>query len=525
MKNIPKILLRSYLRRQPQTLRLSQFNYFSRYSWLTDILNELRPELFPKPDVAADAEAALALAPPDQVVLQILDAKIRGQRGTYHVLQWLRSRGTGHLFLGTQVGANQPVVVKEYLLPRRYFNLEEARQRQQAFTSLAGLALADGRLQDSRILAPVEAIADSYSAERCYLVSDQRDGSPTLRHHLARVGALSAMQVRDVLDQVLQSLIFLHLQRFVLPAGQLQNGLVHGNLSLDSLLWVEPSPSAQAVPLPSPQGFIYLCDLARWERLFDPPMVESPPPTVADDLADLGRVAFALLWGREDPSHRPEHKAHWPETDPALRSFILRLLRIEPPFESAVVAREVLRAMPLSVVQSDQAIAVDETLAKKRRIPWWSLGGSLLALVLLGALGWLFWRWWSGREAIAQPRLCCLQDVAAVPSGSFTYTALEGSTWSQIARQGPASQGLPSFNEQLGIDQPGLQLRFIPAGSTESAISAVESGEAAFAVIPWVEDLPLTLAVQVVAYDGLAIVVPFSYSQRQQGLPRTLGAA
>lgn len=53
----------------------------------------------------------------------------------------------------------------------------------------------------------------------------------------------------------------------------------------------------------------------------------------------------------------------------------------------------------------------------------------------------------------------------------------------------------------------------------------MESGEAAFAVIPWVEDLPLTLAVQVVAYDGLAIVVPFSYSQRQQGLPRTLGAA
>ncbi len=518
MKNVPKILLRKYLRFYPQANQLSQFNYLARYSWLGDLLNELRPEFFPPAAAAADGEV-LDTRPPDATVLQILDTKIRGQRGTYHVLQWLRARGAGHLFIGTQVGANQPVVVKEYLLPPRFFNAEEARQRQQAFTSLAGLTLADGRLQDSRILAPLEAIADTYSVERCYLVTDQRDAHLTLRHHLANGGALSAEQVREILDQVLQSLIFLHLQRFVLPAGQLQSGLVHGNISLDSLLWVQQSPPQ------SQQWFVYLCDLALWERLFDPPIVELPIHTVADDLSDLGQVAFRLLVGREDPNHRPNHPEHWPETDPALRTFILRLLRLESPFESAVVAREALRAIPPTVVQSDQAIAVDEAATRKRRIPWVGMGVGVFVLLLLGALGWLFWRWWSGRSAIAQPRLCCLADVAAVPDGEFTYTALDGSTWGQIARQQPATLGLPTFNQQLEADQPDFQLAFQAVGSVADAIAMVESGQADFAVIPWVEDLPPTLAVQVVAYDGLAMVVPFSYSQRRQGLPRSLGGS
>jgi hypothetical protein len=518
MKNIPKILLRRYLRFYPQANQLGQFNYLARYTWLGDLLTELRPEFFPQPEAAATDDDAVEIAPPDPVVLQILDTHIRGQRGTYHVEQWLRARGTGHLFVATQVGANQPVIVKEYLLPSRFFNPEEARQRQQLFTSLAGLTLADGRRQDSRILAPLEAIADTHSLERCYLVTDQRDASATLRHHLAQVGALSAAQVREVLDQVLQSLTFLHLQRFVLPAGQLQSGLVHGNLNLDSLLWVESPPAPQQTQ----QWFVYLCDLALWEQIFDPPTAEILTHTVAQDLRDLGRVAFALLVGRADPERRPENRDHWPDTDPLLRSFILRLLALEPPFGSAVVAREALRAIPPIAVQSDQASAAEVAIVKKRRIAWVGIGVGLLILALLGVAGWWVWRWWSSRAAIAQPRLCCLEDVTAVPPGQFLYTAVEGSTWSQVARQGPATLGLPSFNQQLAEDQPDLQLIFRPTGSTDDAISAVESGQAAFAVIPWVKDLPLTLEVQVVAYDGLAILVPFSYSQRRQGLPRTL---
>ncbi|WP_008309745.1 substrate-binding domain-containing protein [Leptolyngbya sp. PCC 6406] len=513
MKNIPQILLKRYLRSQPTRIRLSQFNFLSRYAWLSDLLKEIQPELFPPEPKAEEVVASPEAELPDESVLQIIDAHIRGQRGTYHVERWIGQRGTGHLFAGMQVGANQPVVVKEFLLPPRFFNDEEATERQQAFTSLAGVKLADGRVQDSRVLAPLEAIADTHTFQRCYLVTDSRDASPTLRQHLSAAGPFSPLQVREVLDQVLQTLIFLHQQRFVLPAGQLQTGLVHGNLSLDSLLWVEQPE----------KFFIYLCDLALWERLFDPPMVKTITHTVAQDLMDLGQVAFALLVGNEPSKQDFTQAQNWPEVDADLRYFIQRLLALAPPFETAAAAREALRALPRPLVVSDTAEPVELAQRRRRRIPWRNLGLGLVGLLLVGAVGWWLWQRWSSRQALAQPRLCCLKDVSAVPEEPFLYTAVEGSTWSQIARQGPTTLGLPSLQEQLAAAQPSFQPVFRPAESLEAAIAAVESQEAAFAVIPLVGDLPYTVATQIIAYDALAVVVPYSYAQRQRGLPRTLG--
>jgi hypothetical protein len=397
MSNIPKIILRRYLGGQSPQARLAQFNYLSRYSWLGDILNELEPELFPK---EAKAEATVEVIPetaPDEVVLQILDTQVRGQRGIYRVDHWLSQRGTGYLFTGTQVGANQPVVVKEFLLPSRLFNEEEAAQRQQAFVGLAGVALADGRVQDSRIMAPLEAIADVHTYERCYLVTDARDASPTLRQYLSTVGPLDNFQVREVLDQSLQSLIFLHQQRFVLPAGQMQTGLVHGNLSLDSLLWVEPSNPQTGQP------FVYLCDLALWENLFVPAAAAPPPHTVAQDLRDLGQVAFWLLLGAERPDTPPTQGESWPDSvDPDLKLFIQRLLALAPPFESAAAAREALRNLPQPPILSDVAgeAAITPT---KRRFPWLGVGIGVIALLLLAGLGWWVWQRWGGRRRSPSP--------------------------------------------------------------------------------------------------------------------------
>jgi hypothetical protein len=521
MKNIPKILLQRYLRRQPHHIRLSQFNYLSRYAWLGDVLREIQPELFP-PEPEPEAEAAAALPDaPEEAVLRILDTRVRGQRGIYHVDQWLSRRGTGYLFTGTQVGANQPVVIKEFLLPARFFNVEEAQQQQKAFEGLAGVTLADGRAQDARILAPLEAIADIHSHERCYLITDARDASPTLRQYLSRVGPLDQMQVREILDQVLQSLTFLHCQRFVLPAGQMQTGLTHGNLSLDSLLWVETLGSAPGPNGPL-QAFVYLCDLALWERLFDPPLTESPPRTVAQDLRDLGQVAFDLLWGGQGAGRNPAQMDAWPEgMDPDLQLFIQRLLALAPPFASAAAAREALRALPVPPLVSDTAGIAAPPLPK-RQIPWFGLGVGLVGLVVMAGLGWLLWQRWGRQTAIAQPHLCCLKDVAAVPEGQYPYTALAGDTWSQIAQEAPSDLGLPSLTERLAQDQPALQLGFQPVGSVEMAIAAVEARQAAFAVIPLLGEVPQTLAVKVIAYDALAFLVPYSYAQRQQGLPRSL---
>ena len=73
--------------------------------------------------------------------------------------------GMGRLYQGVQLADNQPVIVKEYLLPKRYFNHQESFQFKQAFENLGGLSLADGRVQNSRLISPVEAIADRNDEE------------------------------------------------------------------------------------------------------------------------------------------------------------------------------------------------------------------------------------------------------------------------------------------------------------------------------------------------------------------------
>lgn len=515
MKSISKLLLRGYLRARPLDMRMQQYSYLmARFTWLQEPLTELKEELFP-PKPKAPVEEEEVVTAPDEVVLQIINADIRGQLGTYHIEHWLQERGMGHLFKATKTGANQPVVVKEYLLPSRLFNPEEAKQRQQAFSTLAGLSLADGRLSDFRLIAPREAIPDSHSLERCYLVTDAQDASPTLRQVLKVQGVFPAASVRVLLGQVLQTLESLHQQRFVLPAGQVQSGLVHGHINLDTLLWVERQG----------QFFTYVCDLDLWERLFDPPTVESAPRTVPQDLAGLGRVGFALLIGDVKGERDPQDETAWPGDDPDLEYFIRQLLALAPPFETAAAARQALLQLPpiLTPAVRQQPDVDGEQGAR-------SLSKLMMALALLGCLallGVLIWALWFRQRSpavIPEPQQCCLKEVSAVPTGQYVYTALEGGTWSNIVSQATGEQNrLPTLTEQLAIAQPEFQLVYRPTGSYDQAIAAVEARQAAFAVLPLPDtELPSDLTSQIIAYDGLAMIVPFGYSERSQSLPRTL---
>ena len=282
----------------------------------------------------------------------------------------LGRQGNGRLYMAIQLGSNQPVVVKEYLLPQPYFNPAASRQQKTAFKNLAGLSLADGRIQDFRLVQPLDAIADDLQ-ERCYLILDERAAYPTLSRYFSH-GSLTNAEVRWVLNQVLQTLEFLHDQKFRLPSGQTQTGIAHGNLSLHSLLIGsenEPDVSLQsdgiqngglsssnlsngnqASRLLDAACFIYLCDLALWERLFDPVMLNVPPASTAQDLVDLGYVAFYLLAGRTRTATGqlldPRNREHWQTADPFLKGFILRLMGLDVPFESAEVARRELARSP-----------------------------------------------------------------------------------------------------------------------------------------------------------------------------------
>lgn len=536
MKRIPQILLQAYLRQYPINLRLSQFNFLSRYSWLKNVLEDLRPELFPEPEAIAEPPSTITPDVVSETVIHPLVGKIiQGDRGTYKIEQFCGKRGNGLLFAGQQRESQQPVTIKVYLLEEPRYNEREIRERQRAFKSLAGVSLADGRVQDFRVLIPIEAIAGDYhpiatetgQVSYCFLVTEAHDQQPSLAQTLSQ---RSPLEVCDVLDQVLQTLAFLHQQRYLLPSGQTQPGVVHGNLTLNSLLWTNYGDCS----------FTYLTDLAVWERFFTDPgqrwetfSVEVTPESVANDLRAVGLIALSLLNGRVI-STVPESldRAVWQQAPPELEQFIRRLfvLHISTPADTqAELAWQDLLKIRQTLLKGSIKVRVeagtDEPVPEvtRRRSPWLLPLLGVTTLAVLGGVAWLFWMR-PGTTASQRliPLTCCLSEVSALPTGHFAYTAVENGTWSYVLHQNNLLQRKQTLTSALTNAQPNLQLDYQPARSTAEAIARVQSRAADFAVLPLTQPLPIDLDSQTIAYDGIAILVSFSYSERQRGLPEAL---
>ncbi len=509
MKNVVEILLRTSLRRYPLPTRISLFSYLGRYAWLKDVLEELRPELFPAPhEVREITTTETIAAKPSATILGILDrSEIYGRLGRYKVETYLGQRGNGHLFGAIDLASKRPVTVKEFLLSADRFTKTEALQRQSSFQQLAGFQLADGRSQDFRVMQPIEAIADTETQELCFLITDQHDQSPSLRQCLKEWGVLSSSEVRDVLSQILQTLDFLHQQKFSFSTGAIQNGLVHGNLSLDSVLWREHQS----------QFFVYLCDLRLWEQYFDPAALPGRSTQLTldllqQDLNAVGEIGTSLLQGRDRDTtiaiepHLAQvldslQTAKFDSAETARR----QLLKLVPPSPNAIAPLPVSSTQPTS----------------SRTLPL--LGLSLLAL-LIGAWALLSqWRSTEARSSSSPPiSTCCLAEVSAIPAGSFTYTGVKGGTWWFVLQQRNLVQRGQGFTEALALAQPELQLQFAPVAKLDQVLAQVRSTAVDFAVLPLLEDLPKDMMAETIAYDGLAAVVAFSYAERQKGLPTAL---
>lgn len=163
-----------------------------------------------------------------------VQTELRGSLGTYRISEMVRSQGMGRLYQGILLGNSQPVVVKEYLLPKQCFNAVEANQRRIALGQVAKGNLTTPKGREFRLVSPSEIIADPAS-DRVYLIfSGEIALLPTLKQSLKETGAFSASRVRQVLNQTLQSLHFIHTQ----PANfaSVAPGTAHGNLKLDSLV-------------------------------------------------------------------------------------------------------------------------------------------------------------------------------------------------------------------------------------------------------------------------------------------------
>ena len=439
-------------------------------------------------------------------------AEIRGDRGVYRVVGFVRSQGMGRLYKGIQVSDGKPVVIKEYLLPSRCFNAEEAQQRKAIFTRIAGASSVNSEAQDFRLVTPWEAIADS-QGDRCYLITQGKVAAdPNLSQVLRQSGAMSAQQVRDFLGQVLQTLQFLHSQKFRLPSGQVRSGMAHGNLSLENLIVAE-------------NFYIYSCDLADWERIFDPPSSAFTIQDPAADLVALGHIAFYLWLGRavDGTSGRPldPHNLQlWPTTDPALREFLYHLIGLETAFSSAEAARQALLQLP---AVGDGAINTQVTdtkpLQKRQQYLW-----LLLLPILLLVGGGLFWLVWSrfappdeAEEAAFNHLLPSFTDVNTIEAGNYDYTAAKDSTWTTVLGKRPVSDR--QLNEIFSRPRPDIAASF--KYRPQHPITAVDQNneQANFAITSLVNQLPNSFKNEQIAYDGLLVFVP---AYKARNLPAAL---
>ncbi len=563
-----RLLLTRYLLRHPTGLRLKRYQSLTRWQWLKPHLEQVKPHVLPAvSDIATAANAVtpnpIELSSSGVAASGLLDfpggypqyrcaigtplncvrasqasqghsenptcsdcgfpaslpeaAVIFGERGQYRIERHLGQRNIGRQYRAIREGSDVPVTLREYLLPKRYFSAAEQQQRRERFLAHVGMTLADGRTQDLRIILPLEAIAP-VAEERVYLLLPVEAQAPTLNDILMHRSPLSDQAVQKVLSQVLQTLVGLHQQKYTLSLGRTQTGLVHGNIQLTTLLWVERGDD----------WFIYLTDFADWENPFYPQVLDESYARHQDDLKALGTVAFQLLTGTltDRDGHRlsPQLTHHWPAVYPPLKQLILRLLSIEPGFTDAQAAYRAVCQLPPRPLEHRWALPARMAAPVKSR--WWYYVTSVvlgLGLAMLG--GRLLWSILQPRPLEAQntPPACCFEAVGAVPEGRFTYTATTGDGWEALLKRTvfDAQETMP-FIEELSKDQPHVQLAYQSSSSVTEAIEKVRSRQVDFAFLPLVEPIPPDMTADIVAYDGLAVVVAFNYQGRAQGLPDRL---
>lgn len=557
ISSIQQRIFNSYFRQSPAELRQARFDRLYTVALFRPDLDAIRSQWFPPESVQPELDKSSSHSIFDSIYQQYRctqgdplrcretsktlhcetckfptqlpqQSRIAGQLGQYQIEHWIDRQGMARVYAATQTETKQAIALKEYIFPDQYFNSTDRYRQKDTFKRLSGLTLADGRSQDARFLCPIETIADP-TTERCYLIFDDRYHFPTLKAYLSETGAMPAKLVQQILNQILQTLELLHVQRFRLPAGQLQAGMAHGNLRLDTIRVAQQDDSLGLIPPTShasPTLFLYLSDLALWEDLSVPPFIKLPPRTVASDLVAVGQIGFYLLLGGQfDAAGKPFDPGspeHWMNVEPAFKHWLLRSLEIESPFESAAIARQAL----LDLASEQQIAKASAQLAPepKDRMPKWVL--PLLGLVGVMALGVMAWRFLPKAESAATqspeaPAPCCINAVS-IPQGQFKYTAVKNGTWSYVLQQPDLIEQGQTLEAKLKAAQPKLQLALELSDSIDQAVQKVQARTVDFAIAPLPPNQSADLEYQAIAYDGLAVVVAFSYVERQQGLPSQL---
>lgn len=460
---------------------------------------------------------------------------LKSRWNSYTVGDCFQETERTRLYWGTD-RSSESMLIQEYRLFDRDFNLTEIEDRQKAFERLIELNLKISNGPDFRIVKLVDAIVLP-KEHCCYLITKPVSHHTTLAAYLSNHEVLSSQDIRTVLHQVLQTLQFLHEAcRVHFPTGESERGLPHGNLNLNSLL-------IRQLHLNVPHGqqfFVYLTDLALWEHLFYPPTsrrfhekvtkTSQDLGSAAQDLADLGLVGFQLAGGTVSSSRQQPIDL---ETDPAwqelndlpLKQFIERLMGLRSSFRTAEEALLTLRSLSTSQTTPELSASVEaaSTPAQPGRLLSIAL---LLSLGLLGLLGWLSWRKLSTSSLplsfLPSKTLSTLQSIKSVPSViTYGFESDEAREFAQSRALVPDSVTGAEIRQRTLIEEIEnryTELNLIPQNnegvSRERLFEQIKADrvQVGFARLPndtLPNDIPQGLTYTAAARDALTVLVPF----------------
>ena len=456
------------------------------------------------------------------------------------------------LYDGQNTKIKEPVWIYEYLLYESGFQHQTRNSfqehRTRAFLTLIDQNLRLGGDSDFRIVKPKDVMVDMKRQERCYLVTSLIPNSQSLAEYLKLSGAMSYKQVCHVLQQVLQSLQYLHTTyRVHWLQEQSERGLSHANLNLNTL-WIriaEESYDPQIRPF-----FIYLSRFALWEHLFWPtshrrrfPHIPSSPHelgTIKKDLSDLGRIAYALLKGiHVNESFQylevPTNEEEWIQLHQGsrLRAFILRLTGRgrEEAYRSADTALADLRdliekshAPPTKPLKSSIGAKSEQRSANKisRKILFSCI---FLSATLIGVIAASIPIFSSDQEAsklsFCKDSACTIEDISRkYPTPSVNYSIQPGASW--IGAVSPFFIDTLSKRSSWIFSKESWDLSKKSISNRRVLLNFIRDEKISFLLIQGTAANDKGLTQRTIARDGIVFFTVFSDFHRAGNIPRQL---
>lgn len=536
----------------------------SQYRWLIPFVQEelgietLRPEELLAKLRQQEAEEKLGK---EALIPQVIPPKplppeyvLLSHRGIQYQLEFLIENEDisklrvqpqyGYLYQGFRLPDRHPVIIREYFIPDKdqfgKLPLSDIQSRKKMVSNTAEFGLGDGRtLQDCRIFTPKEVIVAEYENQnRYYFIYDpfyqEGDNGETgeksllLSHYWINYPHSLDASVYYILYQSLQSLHFLHRQKFLQPNGRIRLGLSHGNLNSSTILIVRRKTEIIA----------YLCDLLLWETpssLIPPPPYlltdQLDPQAIDKDLKDLGKSLCTSL--QED--------SFWDKINPELKTFIRTLMGEEAKYyHTAEIARQDLQKikknLSLSLIEFSEIPPEESPKKKKSRWKLWLLLSSM-GLIMLIFIVWQFnnYRKKNLPKAVVTPSLSS-EKVSNVPPGVFRYWSAPNSIWDKVLNTKNLIGYQVTFNDKIQEKYPSLELSPFNLETTQSNNNPLES----FLTLSPNNNFPVDFLVTMVqqditdpqmiaqfesvtiAYDALVFFVDFSTKDRKNSLPNGL---